>query len=179
MKRFTDTEIWSAPWHRKLSPGAKLLWRWLCDNCDGGGVIEADFELAEFQIGGETDIDSAMDELGTRVEEIEIGVYLIPKFVGFQYGTPSEDCRAHGPIFKSLSKNGLEYDSINQRVSKGYPKGLNTPKEKEKETDKEKDRKPYPPDFESFWQAYPRRIRIARSRPCVDCRVSRRSSECS
>ena len=51
MKRFTETNKWEDPWFRKLKPEMKLLWSWLLDSCDNAGIIDADIELAAFQIG--------------------------------------------------------------------------------------------------------------------------------
>ena len=133
MKRFTETGKWNDQWFRKLKPEMKLLWGWLLDNCDAAGVIEPDIELASFQIGYAMGIDR-LSELGDRITEIGAGKYVIPKFVRFQYGTLSKDCRAHGPVYASIEKNGLD------RVFKGIPKGLDTPKDKYKDKDKEKDK---------------------------------------
>ena len=51
MKRFTETDKWSDKWFRKLSPESKLLFLYLCDNCDIAGFIEKDIELWEFHTG--------------------------------------------------------------------------------------------------------------------------------
>jgi len=134
MKRFTETQKWADPWYRKLSPPAKLLWQWLTDNCDNAGVIDPDFELAQFQIGLPMGIDT-LSELGERVEKLECGKYFIPKFIGFQYGELSSECKAHNPVFASLEKHGLN----------GYPKGIHRHQEKEKDKDKVKEtEKPRP-----------------------------------
>jgi hypothetical protein len=106
----------------------KLLWSWLLDSCDNAGVIDADIELASFQIGYPYPIDT-LSEFGHRVIELPCGKFFIPKFIDFQYGTLSRDCKAHNPIFLSLEKHGL----------KGYPKGIHTLQEKEKEKEQEKE----------------------------------------
>jgi len=131
MKRFTETTKWSDPWFRKLSPAAKLLWIWLTDTCDAAGVIEPDVDLATFQIGMPMGMNT-FTELGERVEKLECGKLHIVKFVEFQVGTPSLDCKAHNPIFQSWDKHKIK------RVSKGYPKGIDTVQEKDKEKDKDK-----------------------------------------
>lgn len=122
MKRFTESGKWSDPWFRKLSPVAKLLWMFLCDNCDQAGVIDLDRETAAFQMGAEFG-DTHLKEFGNRIETLSGGKIWICKFIDFQHGTPSLDCKAHKPIFASLKKHGLE------RVLKGYPKGMDTPPE--------------------------------------------------
>ena len=119
MKRFTETTKWADPWFRKLSPSAKLLWLFLCDNCDQAGVIDLDAEVAQFQIGVEL-TDTTLAEIGTRITKLECGKLFIPQFIKFQHGELSRECKAHNPIFASIEKYGLE------RVSKGYPKGMDT-----------------------------------------------------
>ena len=128
MKRFTETSKWEDPWFRRLPIHTKALWCWLLDKCDNAGVIDADLDLASFQIGYQYPMDS-LSSLGERVVKLECGKHFIPKFIEFQYGTLSRDCKAHNPIFQSLSKHGLE----------GYPKGINTLQEKETEKEGEKE----------------------------------------
>lgn len=131
MKRFTETTKWDDPWFRRLSPAAKLLWQWILDHCDGAGVIDTDLELASFQIGMPVS-EETRSEIGLRIIKIECGKWHVQKFVAFQYGTLSADCKAHRPVFLSLEKHGLN----------GYPKGIHTLQEKEKvkDTEKEKDK---------------------------------------
>lgn len=128
MKRFTETNKWQDPWFRKLKPEMKLLWSWLLDSCDNAGVIDADIELASFQIGYAYPINT-LSEFGHRVIELPCGKFFIPKFIDFQYGSLSRDCKAHNPIFLSLEKHGL----------KGYPKGIHTLQDKDKEKEQEKE----------------------------------------
>jgi hypothetical protein len=153
MKRFTETTKWDDPWFRKLPPRLKCLWLFLCDRCDPAGVIDVDYELASFQIGEEMS-EADVGGFKPRVEKLKCGKWWIVQFVGFQYGSLSEDCKAHGPVFTSLASYNLK-----DRVSKGYPKGIQSLKEKEKEKDKgvqgdeiaEK-------AFLEFWKIYPRRV---------------------
>ena len=133
MKRFTETQKWEDPWFRKLKPEMKLLWQWLLDRCDNAGVIEPDIELASFQIGYQYPMDT-LSEFSERVIQLDCGKHFIPKFIQFQYGQLSKDCKAHKPIFMSLQKHSLNESMI------GYPKGINTLQEKEKETDQEKEK---------------------------------------
>jgi hypothetical protein len=134
MKRFTETQKWEDPWFRKLKPELKLLWQWILDRCDNAGVIDPDIDLASFQIGHQYPMDT-LSQFAGRVAKLPCGKWFIPKFIEFQYGQLSVECKAHKPIFISLEKHGL----------KGYPKGINTLQEKEtekvqkKETEKDGD----------------------------------------
>lgn len=129
MKRFTDTDKWRDPWFRKLSAGAKLAFYYIVENCDNSGVWSADTELADFTIGMKIPWDKVLEDFGNRMEILPNGEWLVRKFVAFQYGRLSEDCKPHLQVLRLIE---------NHRVSKGYPRGLNTLEDKEKEKDKDK-----------------------------------------
>ena len=151
MKRFTETTKWNDPWFRRLKPSAKLLFFWMLDNCDSAGVIDVDFELASFQIGCPV-TEELLTDMDDRVVTLGNGKRYIYKFVQFQYGEISRDCKAHSPVFKSIEANNLTtYFEANQRVSKGYPKGIQRVQDKEKDKDTHE-------DFDAFWQAYPKKV---------------------
>jgi len=131
-KRFTETAKWTDRWFRSLRPEFKLAWLYVLDNCDGAGVIEVDEVLANFQVGEEIEWDQFFETACDRIEALPNGKMWVIKFVEYQYGMLSRECKAHRPVFASLEKNKLL-----ERVSKGYPKGMDTLKEKEKEKDKD------------------------------------------
>jgi len=128
MKRFTETLKWEDQWFRRLPLEMKALWSWLLDKCDNAGVIDPDLELASFQIGYQYPMDT-LSKFGERVVKLPSGKHFIPKFIEFQYGQLSTECKAHNPVFLSLKKHGLE----------GYPKGIHTLQEEEEVKDKVKD----------------------------------------
>lgn len=65
----------------------------------------------------------------------------LPSFIAFQVSTLSRDCKAHGPIFTSLEKHGINPETLSPI---GYPipygesadRVCNTHKEQEKEKEK-------------------------------------------
>lgn len=128
MKRFTETTKWDDPWFRKLPPAQKLLWLWLVDKCDNAGIIEVDIELASFQIGQKMPANW-IDAFDGRLRKICGKKVIVTKFIHYQYGTLSKDCKAHSPVFQSLEKHGL----------KGYQYPLDTLQEKEEEKDTEQE----------------------------------------
>ena len=164
-KRFTETLKWDDPWFRALSPDAKLLWFWLVDKCDLAGIIEPDFGLCEFQTGIKRAFDK-MTEIESRVAQIGEGKYMICKFIEFQHGSLSRDCRAHNPAWQSLEKNDMldDDDKIKgfakgiHTLSKGYPyptgkgKGKEIGKGTSKEEVQEEDLPFDSADFSTFWQ---------------------------
>jgi uncharacterized phage protein (TIGR02220 family) len=134
MKRFTDTDKWRDPWFRKLSAGAKLAFLFIVDNCDNAGVWDADMELANFSIGMEIPWEKVRESLGERLEVLKSGKWHLKKFVNFQCGELSEECKPHAAVIRLLNKHGI------QRASKEYPKGIHTLKEKDQDKDKERDK---------------------------------------
>lgn len=150
-KRFTETNKWDDPWYRELSPSAKHGWNYLLDKCDAAGVISLDRKLADFQIGEAVDWDALIAGSEGRIEQLSERKLWLPGFIAFQIGRLSIECKAHNPIFASLEKHGLI-----ERVSKGYPKGIQTLQEKEKEKDKDKEGvqgKPKADHFDAWWGA--------------------------
>jgi hypothetical protein len=106
---------------------------WILDNCDNAGVIDIDLDLASFQIGYQYPMDT-LSIFGERIEKLPCGKLFVAKFISFQFGELSRDCKAHNPIFASLEKHNL----------KGYGKGMYTllhrVQEKEKDQEKEKEK---------------------------------------
>ena len=140
MRRFTETQKWEDPWFRKLKPEMKLLWQWLLDRCDNAGVIDPDIELASFQIGYQYPINT-LSKFGERLVLLECKKWFIPKFINFQYGRLSSECKAHKPIFTSLQKHDIPPSLI------GYPKGINTLQEEEEEKEKETEKETEDPEL--------------------------------
>ena len=129
MKRFTDTDKWSDKFFRTLTPSGKIFWIWLCDNCDNAGIWERDDDLFKFFSGILVEVDAHIEELGERIEILDDGKILLPKFVLFQQGGMlNEDKPPHRQILKILEKNGLEQRECgeirkaNERQSKGKAK---------------------------------------------------------
>jgi len=127
-KRFTETEKWSDPWFRKLSPNSKIGYLYLLDRVDNAGVIDLDCELANFQIGMAIDWDSLRIELADRIEVLASGKWHLTRFVPFQFGELNPDCKPHAQVIRLRVSHEI----------KGYSKGINTPKDKDKDIDKEK-----------------------------------------
>ncbi|MEO5367895.1 MAG: hypothetical protein H7831_16345 [Magnetococcus sp. WYHC-3] len=138
-KRFSDTAIWSKPWFREMAPLEKVAWFYILANCDAVGVWDADLKLAEFCIGGPVNWDGLRKSANGNIEVLKNGKWFLPDFVSFQYGELKEECRPHAHYLSLLEHHGLK-----ERVSKGYPKGIHTLKEKEKEIELEKEEEKEP-----------------------------------
>ena len=115
VKRFTETSKWNDPWFSDLPARFKLLWIFICDHCDQSGVWTVNHRLAEFQLGEKFTIPDALLAFNGRVEVISNGSkWWIKKFVLFQYGKLSKECKPHMPVFECLSRHGISLEEVSQ-----------------------------------------------------------------
>jgi hypothetical protein len=172
-KRFTETEKWRDAWFRQLKPVHKCLWQYLVDNCDQAGVIDVDWDLASFQIGARVSA-ADLSHFGRQVTQLENGKTWIVKFILFQYGRLSRDCKPHNPVFAAIERHGITEEQINgetERVSKPLEslsnplsevsKGFQSLQEKDKDKDKDKETEASGPTVvspETIYEAYPRKV---------------------
>jgi hypothetical protein len=163
-KRFTETEKWRDPWFRKLTPAQKLLWFYLLDNCDQSGVIDFDHEFAEFQIGIKS---SAKDvaALSKQLLKLPSGKLWLHKFVRYQYGKLSHDCKPHKPVFAALEKHGISLEEVfKERLSMPITEGFqslqdNTKTKTKQEMEQEMEKEKANADAgEAIYSAYPRKV---------------------
>lgn len=153
MKRFTETEKWRDSWFRRLSPSTKIAYLYILDSVDLAGVWDPDFELANFTIGEPVDWIKVQSELGDRLEMLKSGKWWLTKFIHFQYGNLSEDCRPHLAVLRLIDAHGLKLDTL----SKEYKKSTGSHKDKDKDQDKDKDIGGVGESAEAIYQAYPRK----------------------
>ena len=165
-KRFTDTGKWKRPWFRALGLHAKVLWQYLCDECDHAGVWVADFELTSFQVGFKVDEERLANWLGDKLVKVDRDAYLIPSFLEFQYGTNDKQFSAKTSALKRLTLLGLidesgslkdlkdSYLRLTKESSDSIGIGIGNGKGKSKRG--MQGGEPLP-DFESLWAAYPRK----------------------
>lgn len=105
-KRFTDTEKWKKEWFQGLTVLEKLLWVYICDNCDQSGVFEMNLRMISFLLGLDIKL-SDFDKLMHQIEKLESGKYWIRDFISFQNGTLSKASPAHKPIFDLINRHSL------------------------------------------------------------------------
>ena len=157
-KRFTDTEKWKKPFIRNLSAPYKLLWLYICDDCDYAGIWQVDIDVARIRIGEDINEQDAIKFFDDKIIKIDNGnKWFIPSFIDFQYPSGlNPENKAHGGIIKMLLKHKLINDEF---------KPLNSPlqgdkdmvKDKVMDKDKVKEEIELPffsKEFEEIWEAW-------------------------
>jgi len=132
MKRFTETQIYSDPWYRKLPIEIKAFWDYITRNCDNAGVWKVDMEAVEFHLGVKIDKAKALELLNgegkQRIHTFDNDrKWLIINFVEFQYGELSPANNLHKSVLKLLKSHGLI------DIFEGLMRASIGPQEKEKE----------------------------------------------
>lgn len=136
-KRFTDTEKWKKPFIRNLSAPYKLLWLYICDDCDHAGIWQVDIDVAKIRIGEDINEQDAVKFFKDKLVRIDKGnKWYIPSFIDFQYPSGlNPDNKAHGGIIKILQKYNLLDDEFKPLVSPLYG-AMDMDKEMEMDKDK-------------------------------------------
>lgn len=143
-KRMTDTDKWKKGFFRSLPGAYKLLWQYLCDECDHAGIWEVDREIAQIKIGIDMQIDwdIALELFQTKVLVFAHGEkWFIPSFITFQYKELKGTDRATNSVVTQLKKYNLISDDL-EIIKINYiapSKGLTSPKLGCKDKDKDKD----------------------------------------
>jgi hypothetical protein len=136
-KRFTDTEKWKKPFIRGLQGPYKLLWLYICDDCDHAGIWQVDMDVAQIRIGEKIDLKEAITSFDEKIIIFDKGnKWFIPSFLEFQYPSGlNSDNRAHNSVIILLEKYNL-------RISKNKPfiSPLEGAMDMDKVMDKDKDK---------------------------------------
>lgn len=104
-KRFTDTEKWNKRFVRGLQAPYKLLWVYILDECSAAGIWDVDIDVAQIKLGVKLNQEIAERNFGEKIKILDGGSkWFIPAFIEFQYGTLSENNRAHTKIIQTLKK---------------------------------------------------------------------------
>jgi len=122
-KRFTDSEKYRKPFLRGLPGAYKLLWDYICNDCNHAGIWLVDFDIAQICVGKDMPVgkDKALrllNEGEDRILELENGKkwFIIP-FIAFQYGKLSEKNPAHKNIIIELKKYGLINEHLDVKIN--------------------------------------------------------------
>ena len=118
-KRFTDTDKWKKPFIRGLQAPYKLLWFYICDDCDHAGIWQVDIEVAALRIGEYITEKNAISFFSEKVIPIDDGKkWFIPSFIEFQYPSGLNPTnKAHGGIIQILKKYNLINEDFKPLIS--------------------------------------------------------------
>ncbi len=165
-KRYTMTEKWTDEWFLQLTPHEKLLWNYLCDNCDIAGFWEINFTLASLLTGiPSAEIQGAYKGLARGYFQSERHIWL-RTFIKHQKNLPlNPDNRCHKAILRSINEHnafGSQVLEILQKQTEdlnieGACKGLTSPYGKGKGKGNGKGKGKEARDFDIFWKAYPKK----------------------
>jgi hypothetical protein len=168
-KRFTDTEKWKKPFIRGLKAPYKLLWLYICDDCDHAGVWQVDLEVAQLRIGEKINEADAIRVFGDKIRVFEAGSkWFIPSFIDFQYPTGLNPAnKAHAGVIQILKKYKLDEAPskplecpLQGAKDKDMDMVMDKDMEMDTETDKEKPRakieivNPFGEAGRHMWQAW-------------------------
>ena len=111
-KRYADTSKYKKAFIRSLPAAYKLLWDYICLDCNRAGVWFVDFEVAQICVGKDAPVnaETALELFNkdeTRIQVVNGNRWFIVPFVDFQYGVLSPDNRAHLAIIEELKKMGI------------------------------------------------------------------------
>ena len=173
-KRFTDTEKWKDDWFLSLSNDEKVAWFWLLDNCNHAGICKPSIGLLNFMCRTNYTEDQLIQIMDGRVVKFE-GMWFIPKFLKFQYGTLVSNMPAVKSVVKELkSKKLLDFskefvevpflDDLTESnnplitVTEQFYNSSLTVKDKDKDKDKDKNKvkvlidiTPFSENFRQTW----------------------------
>lgn len=110
-KRFTDTEKYKKSFIRSLPAAYKILWDYICLDCNHAGIWHKDFVIAQLYIGDDAPVDEAEALLYFNKDEIKVYPFdkdqkwFIKPFIQFQYGNLNPKNRVHVSILEAVYKN--------------------------------------------------------------------------
>ena len=110
---------WKKPFIRGLQGAYKLLWLYICDDCDHAGIWQVDIEVAAIRIGEKIDSKEAIKSFDEKIIIFDKGnKWFIPSFLEFQYPSGlNPDNRAHNSVIILLEKYNLRISNNKPLIS--------------------------------------------------------------
>lgn len=116
-KRFIDTNLFNDEWFCDLSKDGKLFFIYFITNCDHAGILRLNKKLFEFQSGIKNS-STVIEELSNRLITLKDGVYLMPKFIKFQYPDfPKSNVNQQQGAIKILESYGIKIEQIKELIN--------------------------------------------------------------
>jgi hypothetical protein len=135
-KRFADTDKYKKQFIRSLPVSYKLLWDYICLDCNHAGIWDVDFDVAKLRLGNDCDISEKealviFNRGEKRIRVLNGGSkWFIVPFIEFQYGELNPQNKVHNSVLSLLKKSCV----------KGFASPLQGAKDKDKEKDMDKDK---------------------------------------
>jgi hypothetical protein len=147
-KRFTDTDKWKKNNFSELSIKMKLVWLYICDNCDYAGIWDANLKLLSFHIQEEVTKEELVATFGDELTWFSDRQIFIKSFIDFQYG----DLNPENPVHKSILSKVNHFTK-----KKGLARSVHAPSNGAKEKEEEKDSLGGVGDFDfdALYENYP------------------------
>jgi hypothetical protein len=128
--RFTSTGKWQDLWYQELPPEEKLLFNYLCDNCDIAGFWEVNLPLAAFATKIPADkIEGAFKGLSKSYLVFDRHIWL-KNFLYHQRNLPltPEKNPSHRGILRLINSHNSFSEQIFKEIERqGATKGLQNP----------------------------------------------------
>ncbi len=128
--RFTDTDKWNDAWFLDLKPLAKLLFTYLCDQCDIAGFLELNIKKITFDLGADKQaIEKAMKEIDSRIlYSTDSRFIFIRNFIKHQKNLPLKpEIKVRASIIDKLKEKSSFFNLLNFNdfltLSEPLPKG--------------------------------------------------------
>ena len=116
-KRQHDTELWNMPWFRHLTAEQKMLWLYLWDHCDNGGIWIIDFETFEYKTGLKLD-ESVFDAFNGKCKKINGEIIFIREIPLRLFGQIKPGHTMYKNVNDCLSKIGLSLEKLREQQPK-------------------------------------------------------------
>lgn len=131
-KRYTDSDKYKKPFLRGLPGAYKLLWDYICNDCNHAGIWIVDEEIAQIYIGRDIKFDLSLAiELFNKDKERVIvfdnnSKWFITTFIEFQYGELNPSNKAHYSVIQILKQyNLINFEGENIRGFQAPTNGAN------------------------------------------------------
>lgn len=151
-RRFTVTEKWKDCWFRQLRPSAKLLFLYLCDQCDVAGFWEIDWQQAGFATKLKVNVlEGACKALNGKIESD--GKYIrVVNFLKHQRNWPlNPENRVHQAILQILETHkNFKNKPLTSPITRGYGNGKGNGKGNRGVIKGGE----YTPEFVKFWKRF-------------------------
>mgnify|MGYP000865790415 CR=1 FL=1 len=122
-KRFTDSDKHKDPWFRKLRADLKMLFLFICDDCNHAGVWKENVQLFNVIYGQSVSVDDLV-LLEEKLTKIDDETYFLTSFIKFQYGSLRTTNKAHVGVIRALNYAGISYLQYLEPKPLASPQGI-------------------------------------------------------